>query len=204
MRDKPPKWQKQTFKIPEKLLAGQEFAVKPGFNVFIADRGAVGFHYPNDWVVVPSQDSIGLHDRKPPNDDCAIHVSVMRLPPVKGGWSQLPLSRLVQETVKMDRRSVTQVGDIIEERRAELELAWAEVRFIDPNEKRPALAVLPWLSQPGSAADHHGHVGIRSRPLRPRMGRGAAVPQGRHRTAGTAGGGTQLGRGLMAKLAVVG
>ena len=138
MSDESPKWLKQTFKIPENLLAGQEFAVKPGFNVFIADRGAVGFYYPKDWIVLPTKDSIGLHDREPPDDDCALRVSVMRLPPVKGGWSQLPLSRLIRETVKMDRRNVTQVGQIVEERRPELDLAWAEMRFIDPNEQRPA------------------------------------------------------------------
>src|SRR5947209_16001331 len=137
----PPGWRKQTYKLPDHLVDPFKqgpMAVKPGYNVFIADRGAVGFYYPQDWLVIPAKDAIGLHDRKPPDDDVALRVSVMRLPPVKGGWGQLPLSRLVKEVLRGDRRKVTQVGQIVEEKRLDLELAWAEVRFIDPKEKRPA------------------------------------------------------------------
>src|SRR4051812_33266125 len=86
--DDSPHWHKQTFKLPANLDLGP--LAKPGYNVFIADRGAVGFCYPKDWIVRPGKSSIEFHDREPPDDDCVLQVSVHRLPPVKGGWGQLP------------------------------------------------------------------------------------------------------------------
>jgi len=65
--DEAPGWRKRTFKLPDNLFEKfdkGEMAVKPGWNVFIADRGAVGFYYPKDWVVIPTEDAIGLHRRK--------------------------------------------------------------------------------------------------------------------------------------------
>jgi hypothetical protein len=137
MADESRKWHKQTFRLPDNL--GQlGLAVKPGYNVFIADRGAVGFCYPRDWIVRPHKDCIGIHDREPPDDDCALRVSVLRLPPVKVDWKGLPLSRLIRETTRRDRRGVTSVGEVVSEDRPEYQMAWGEVRFIDPKEKRPA------------------------------------------------------------------
>lgn len=131
-----PEWQKQTFKLPADLDLGP--LAKPGYNVFIADRGAVGFCYPKDWIVRPGKSSIEFRDREPPDDDCLLQVSVHRLPPIKGGRGQLPLERLVREIRGRDRRGSTPVGEVVVEKRPELELAWSEVRFIDPKEKRPA------------------------------------------------------------------
>ena len=129
-------WDKQSFNLP----AAHGWKAKPGYKIFVADRGAVRFDFPEDWVVVPGKDSIGLHDRPPPEDDCVLKVSVMRLPPIKGGWDQLPLERLVREVVQNDSRGATGGQDITAVRRDDLELAWAEVGFIDPIEKRPALS----------------------------------------------------------------
>ena len=130
------KWNKQAFD----LAAGHGWKARPGYRIFVADAGAVRFDFPEDWVVVPGKDSIGLHDRRPPNDDCVLKVSVMRLPPIQGGWEQVPLERFVREVVQHDSRGATGGDEIITVRRDGLELAWAEVRFIDPNEKRAALS----------------------------------------------------------------
>jgi hypothetical protein len=130
------KWHKQTFKLPPNLDLGP--VAKPGYNVFIADRGAVAFSYPQDWVVLPGKDSIKFHDRKPPDDDCVLQVSVLRLPPVQGGWGQVPLEVLVREAVKRDSRGAEPLGEIKSEKRPDLELAWAELRFTDPKENRTA------------------------------------------------------------------
>lgn len=132
-----PEWHKQTFKLPPDLDLGP--VAKPGYNVFIADRGAVGFCYPKDWVVRPGKGAIELRDREPPDDDCILQVSVHHLPPVKGGWGQLPLEKLVRELLRHDRRQGARpVGEVVVEKRPEYDLAWAEVRFIDPKEKRQA------------------------------------------------------------------
>lgn len=126
------KWDKRTLKLPEK----HGWHAKPGFKIFVADRGAVRFDFPEDWVVIPSADSIKFHDKEPPDDDCTLAVSVMRLPP--GDWSGLPVATLVKQLVEHDRREVISIGEVVEVKRADLDLAWAEVRFMDPNEKRPA------------------------------------------------------------------
>jgi len=130
------KWEKHSFKLP----AQHGWKAKPGYKIFVADRGAVRFDFPEDWVVVPGKDSIGLHDRRPPEDEVVLKVSVMHLPPIKGGWGQLPLENLVREAVRHDSRGSTGGDDIRTVQRGALELAWTEVRFIDPNEKRPALS----------------------------------------------------------------
>ena len=136
MPDPSPKWEKQTFKIPDGVDLTS--VARPGYNVFIADRGAVAFNYPQGWVILPGNDSIKLHDRQPPDDDCVLAVSVMRLPPVKGGWDGLPLERLVREMVKNDKRGASQLGEVRNEKRPDLELSWAELSFIDPAQLRTA------------------------------------------------------------------
>ena len=90
-----------------------------------------------DWIVLPGDDgSIKFHDKEPPDDDCTLAMSIMRLPP--GDWSGLKLSLLVEKLVEKDSRGATLRGKIIDVPRTDLDLTWAEVEFIDPNEKRPA------------------------------------------------------------------
>jgi hypothetical protein len=126
------KWSKRTLK----LQAHHQWRTKPGYKIFVADRGAVRLDFPESWVVVPGDDSIKFHDKTPPDDDCTLQLSVMRLPPAD--WSGLPLSRLVREIIDHDTRAVFHRGEIVDVRRRDLELSWAEVRFIDPNERREA------------------------------------------------------------------
>lgn len=130
-------WEKQTYKLGG-VPAG--WTCKPGYKIFVADRGAVRFAFPADWVVIPGPDSIKFHDHRPPDDDCVLQVSVMRLPPIEGGWGQLPLETLVAQIPERDKRGVTAVGDVVTATRPGVEIAWLQVHFIDPGEKRPALS----------------------------------------------------------------
>jgi hypothetical protein len=119
------KWDKRTIKLPEK----HGWHAKPGYKIFVADRGAVRFDFPDDWLIVPDEDSIKFHDKQPPDDDCTLAVSVMHLPPAD--WSKLPLGDL--------RRPVISRGEVVDVKRTDLDLAWAEVRFNDPGlDDRPA------------------------------------------------------------------
>src|SRR5690242_13149408 len=120
-------WSKKTLKLPE----DHGWEVKPGYNIFVADRGAVRFDFPEDWVIVPVERSIRLHDRQPPDDNCTLEVSVMYLPDID--WSGLSLRPLLQEVLKDDSRGVVATGEIVEERRPHrmgtvMDLAWVEVR----------------------------------------------------------------------------
>ena len=125
-------WDKRTLERPEK----HGWEAMPGRKIFVADRGAVRFDFPGDWVVIPDDDSIKFHDKRPPDDDCTLAMSVMRLPP--GDWSGPKLSFPVEKLVEDDSRGATLRGEVRDVRRTDLDLAWAEVEFIDPDEKRPA------------------------------------------------------------------
>ena len=136
MADPTDPWEKHIFDLPPQ----HGWQAKPGYKIFVADRGALRFDFPESWVVVPGDDSIGFHDRPPPDDDVVLKVSVMRLPPIKGGWDQLPLERLVREALRNDHRGASGGDEVFTVRRDDLELAWTEMRFIDPVQKRPALS----------------------------------------------------------------
>jgi hypothetical protein len=127
-------WEEETLKLKKH----HGWKGKPGYRIFVADRGAMRFNFPQDWIVVPGDDSINFHDKQPPDDDCRLAVSIMRLPPID--WSALRLSELVQQVLDSEERDVEQKGKIVEEQRGDLELAWAEVQFVDPKERREAFS----------------------------------------------------------------
>jgi hypothetical protein len=87
-----PKWHKHSVPLP----AGHKWQCKPGNHLFIADRGAISFEIPRTWITIPDRDgTIRIHDRKPPKDSARLSLSLFRLPPIQGGWSQeLPLEQM--------------------------------------------------------------------------------------------------------------
>ena len=109
---------------------------RPGCKIFVADRGAVRFDYPTDWVVSPDDDSVKLYDKEPPDDDSRLAVSYLRLPPLD--WSGLPVAALVEAGMRGDERPIDTWGPMTESRRGDLELAWREVHYRDSAEKREA------------------------------------------------------------------
>jgi hypothetical protein len=129
------KWDKETLK----LKPNHGWRVKPGYHIFVMDRGAVRFNIPQGWIIKPGSDSIKIHDREPPDDDCVLAVSYLRLPPGID-WSGLPVREMVRVAVEGDSREVSGRGEMIEEERGDLSLAWTEVRFTDPNEQREAFS----------------------------------------------------------------
>jgi hypothetical protein len=129
-----PEWTKTVLKLPK----NHGWKAKPGYQVFVAARGAVRFDFPRGWLCLPGDDSIRFHDRKPPDDNCVLQVSVIFLPPIRGDWSALSLTGLVQEIVNGDERKILRRGGIIHVPRPDLELAWTELAFWEPNEKREA------------------------------------------------------------------
>jgi hypothetical protein len=102
---------------------------RPGCKIFVADRGAMRFDFPADWIVQPDADSIKLRDREPPDDDCVLAVSYMRIPIID--WTGMPVSRLVEAATEADQRSIQGWDPIIESRRTDLEMAWRQGRFVD-------------------------------------------------------------------------
>ncbi|MBI3976427.1 MAG: hypothetical protein HY334_08565 [Armatimonadetes bacterium] len=127
------KWKKQIYKLPK----GHGWRAKPGNKIFVANRGDVRFDFPADWVPGDSDDAVEFLDREPPDDNCRLKVSVIRLPSGVN-TSALPLTDLLEQAVKDDHRQAFARKETVHVRRPDLELAWTEIRFIDPIERREA------------------------------------------------------------------
>jgi hypothetical protein len=84
------KWDKRDLRMDD----DHTWRCKPGYTIFVADRGAVRFDIPSDWVVNVDAEGVKLHDKPPPDDDCRIQLSIFYLPPVID-WDELPLARLL-------------------------------------------------------------------------------------------------------------
>src|SRR5947208_13957128 len=87
-----------------RLHSHHGWRARPGCKIFVADRGAVRFDYPQDWFVVPEEDSVKLCDKEAPGDDSRLPVSYLRLPPAD--WSGLPLAALLDSRMREDGRAV--------------------------------------------------------------------------------------------------
>ena len=107
------------------LREDHTWRAKPGCKIFVADRGALRLDYPEDWVVIPGENSINFHDRQPPDDDIHMEVSIMRLPSID--WSGLPLRDLIPAAIQGDARDIRWRGEIQEGRNGDVEIAWLEV-----------------------------------------------------------------------------
>ena len=130
-RDGMSRWERRQYKLPEK----HGWTAREGYNVFVADRGALRLDFPADWVVKPAEASIRFHDREPPDDRCCIEVSYVRLSPID--WSGLLLRELLKAACQAEGQVIGD-DEIAQTVRADLELVWAEYSRIDPAEKRPA------------------------------------------------------------------
>lgn len=124
-------WQKETFRLPE----NHGFTASPGNAIFVADRGAVRFEYPASWTMEPTDDALEFRDRPPPDDECILKFSLMRLNP-QIDWSGVPLAELLPQVLIKDSDGQTLVGKVKTERRGDMQLAWLESASIDPKEQR--------------------------------------------------------------------
>ena len=124
-------WQKETFRLPK----DHGFKARPGNAIFIADRGAVRFEYPAAWTMEPTDDALEFRDRPPPDDDCVLKFSLMRLNP-QIDWSGVPLAQLLEDLLTKDSHDQTLVGKVRTRRRDDMQLAWLETSSIDPGEQR--------------------------------------------------------------------
>jgi hypothetical protein len=128
-------WKKSVYKLEQ----NHKWKAKPGCQIFVADWGAVRFDFPRGWVSVPQATSIRLCDKEPPDDDCALEVSVQHLAPID--WSGLSLAYMLKELDGPEQRGpVTHKGEIQEQKRVDLEIVWKSTRWIDPKERREAVS----------------------------------------------------------------
>ena len=84
--------------------------------------------------MIPDEDSIKFYDKQPPDDDTCLAVSYMRLPPVD--LSGLPVSEVLKVAMEGDTRPIYARSETHTIKREDLELAWAELSFVDPAQQR--------------------------------------------------------------------
>jgi hypothetical protein len=141
MSDEDPKplYVKQTFP----LSATHRWKAAPGYNILVADAGAVRLEYPQGWVVKPQPNgNLQLHDKEPPADECRITMTVFRLPPLaNGSWEDLPLDELMHKVAvergkgkkkRKEENGRKQLSGAVLVRRPDLSYAWSESSWIDP------------------------------------------------------------------------
>lgn len=133
------RWSKKTLR----LKPDHGWEAKPGCRIFVADRGAVRFDYPESWLVMPGERSIKFHDRKPPDDNCTLEITVFYLPDGVD-WSALPLRTLLEQLLDGDdeRPGLGREGrgEIVETRRGRVEVAWVQTEWTDECEGQPRRA----------------------------------------------------------------
>jgi hypothetical protein len=125
----------------ERLPKNHGWRCKPGYKIFVANRGEVRFDFPESWVVSFGDDSVRINDREPPDDDCILQISVHYLPPGVD-WSGLPLRTLLEsigDENDKERKTLGR-GEIVEIKRPDVELAWYEQRILDVKENREAIS----------------------------------------------------------------
>ncbi len=125
---------KRTYRLPN----NHGWKAGPGNAIFVADRGAMQFEYPKDWILSPSAGgSIRFFDQEEADADIRLEASLIYVQPID--WTGLPLPKLIDDVaVSDDPRGLTKQGPYHEMRRANLEAAWLEVEFTDPDEDRKA------------------------------------------------------------------
>jgi hypothetical protein len=125
----------------ERLPKNHGWQCKPGYKIFVANRGEVRFDFPESWIVSFGDDSVRLNDREPPDDECVLQISVHYLPPGID-WSGLPLRTLLESIGDENdkERQTLGRGEMFEVKRPDLELAWYEQRVLDVKENREAIS----------------------------------------------------------------
>ncbi len=83
------RWEKREMRLPKNH--GWR-TTRPGNKIFVADRGAVAFEYPHDWIISPSESgSIRFFDAPEPDDNIRLEVSVIRMPRVEPSERELSI-----------------------------------------------------------------------------------------------------------------
>ncbi|MGH2562316.1 MAG: hypothetical protein ACRDJH_24920 [Thermomicrobiales bacterium] len=129
------KWEDRTFRLPD----NHGWRAKAGNRIFVADRGAIRFDFPANWIFEPGTSSAKFFDRQPPDDQCTLEVSHWLFPPGID-WTDLPLDKLLVDAMGEPDTEEIGRGEIKRRKRGDLEYVWIETRFIDKREAREACA----------------------------------------------------------------
>lgn len=130
-----PKWTSSS----AKLKPNHSWSAPDGYKIVVVDRGKAIFNVPEDWIIAKLDPHFEMHDAEPPDDEARLSVSVFGAPPGVD-WTGLPLDKLLEMSINgMDKQVETiERSPITTYPREDIEVVWAEQKFIDATEKRPA------------------------------------------------------------------
>ncbi len=130
-----PEW--KTYRLNEK----HGWKSKPGYVICVLDRGAIRFDFPKGWEVSQDSDCVRIRDHPHPKENCVFGVSNMALLPAVA-W-EVPLREMVEASDLEEGHTVLESKPVVESTRADgVEIAWREIRYEDPKEKRDISARL--------------------------------------------------------------
>ncbi len=125
-------WQKNTLRLKK----NHNWKAPDGYKIVVLDRGAVSFNVPTAWIVANTE-PFEMHDQEPPDDNVRLTVSFWRLPPGVD-WSGLPLDEMLEGGMQETKEGLLEQSPLGKVAREDMEMVWAEQRFVDPQEKREA------------------------------------------------------------------
>ena len=129
------------------------------------------------WDVSADSGQLNVRDHPEPDDNCVLAVSQLHLP--RNLADQVPIRELVFGSIQNDDRDILERKEIVETPREDgVELAYTEIRHMDPKEKREAMIALPQQARGEGVhcLDHLRSLGRRCAEVRPGMGRSATLP----------------------------
>ncbi|MDQ2730400.1 MAG: hypothetical protein M3Y56_01970 [Armatimonadota bacterium] len=145
--DKTGRWKKVGYKIAK----NHGWRAKEGNIAISIGRGDLMFEVPRDWICIPTETSLKVHEKQPPDDDIVLEVSVIYAPP--RDWSDLPLPVLLQGILSNNGKPV-RAEAIVQVKRPALQYAWTEYREFHEKEQREAI----WRSCVARGGYLHGLI----------------------------------------------
>src|SRR5881628_2283863 len=112
---------------------------RSGYSICVLDRGAVRLEFPSTWIVKQRRDSVQIHDCEPPDNNCVLGVLRFVAPE---GSEHLAMRDVVDAALAGDEREILGSGETVEVQRLDVEIAWKEVRYFEPEQKREAFSRL--------------------------------------------------------------
>jgi hypothetical protein len=118
-----------------KLKANHTWKCKPGNSICAIERGLVRFEFPSHWIAEPGEGAMHLHDQKPSVESCDLGVSIFPKP--MAHFREFPLDEALINALGSDRKPYEQ-SEIRHIKRADLDIAWLEQKYIEEEYKRDA------------------------------------------------------------------
>jgi hypothetical protein len=139
----PPKFRRDGVETTLRLPENHGWRSKPGYKIFVANKGEVRFDYPEHWVLDDTP-PITFRDKERPADTCRLQLEIYKRrkdgdgPPIKE--LLVDLMDVFKATNDEDPGYALGRGEIVVVDREDLELAWRTSKFFNPYRNREMIS----------------------------------------------------------------